>query len=195
MSPMDWWHLLEQNPSSAVLAHCTIKLFAITPNSMADEQTASIFSWINAPHHSHQKSDTIVKLAQLRSHYIRESGEKKPSNRPTVKFRNMKTTLFNDFKTGAASLNPGNGGNIESESESDSEDESDYESDVGESSATDLTFVPSDEITVGVEVELDLPVLRDLLADDGPADGEQAVTNLSPPLDTGSDGTIRWAFD
>ncbi|KAG5223278.1 organellar single-stranded DNA binding protein [Salix suchowensis] len=195
MSPMDWWHLLEQNPSSAVLAHCAIKLFAMTPNSMADEQTASVFSWINAPRCSHQKSDTIVKLAQLRSHYIRESGEKKPSNQPMVKFRDMKTTLFNDFKAGAASPNSGNGGNIESESESDSEDESDYESDVGESSATDRMFVPSDEITVGVEVELDLPVLRDLLADDGPADGEQAVTNLSPPLDTGSDGTIRWAFD
>ncbi len=46
----------------------------MTPNSMADERTASVFSWINAPRRSRQKSDTIVKVAQLRSHYIRERG-------------------------------------------------------------------------------------------------------------------------
>ncbi|KAF9494104.1 hypothetical protein BDN71DRAFT_1017609 [Pleurotus eryngii] len=47
-SIISWWCHLAQNPASAVLAHCAIRIYAMTPNSMADERTASVFTWLNS---------------------------------------------------------------------------------------------------------------------------------------------------
>ncbi|KAL0959189.1 hypothetical protein HGRIS_014470 [Hohenbuehelia grisea] len=94
-SVLSWWQQLAPNPGSAVLAHCAIRIYSMTPNSMADERTASVFTWLNSAKRSAMKGSTLVRLAQLRAHYRREN-EPKPSavNRPTVKFRDMSRTIF-----------------------------------------------------------------------------------------------------
>jgi hypothetical protein len=88
---MSWWQNLSQHPDAQILAVCTIsdllivscssfavkylaiKLFSMTPNSMADERTASTFSWFNSPYRSSQKPSTLVRFAQLRQHFLNES--------------------------------------------------------------------------------------------------------------------------
>ncbi|KAG9226002.1 hypothetical protein CCMSSC00406_0009099 [Pleurotus cornucopiae] len=116
----------------------------------------------------------------------------KPMNRPTVKFRDMKATLFEDPHTPHAqvALKPGN--DVDSATESDSEEdscESGTESDMGDY----LMSVPSDVITAGAEVDLDLPELRDLLVDDGPINREPRV--LEAPLQLDTNGAVIWSFN
>ncbi len=119
-------------------------------------------------------------------------------NQPTVKFRDMKATLFEDPQTPHAQVASKPSNAVDSAAESDSEEdpcESGTESDMGdsESGTDDLMSVPSDVITAGAEVDLDLPELRDLLADDGPINREPRV--LEAPLQLDTNGAVIWSFN
>ncbi|KDQ26011.1 hypothetical protein PLEOSDRAFT_1085310 [Pleurotus ostreatus PC15] len=111
----------------------------------------------------------------------------KPMNRPTVKFRDMKAALFKDLQTPCAQV-PSEPSNV-----MDSATESDSEEDSCVVRADDLMLVPSDVITAGVEINLDLPELRDLLVDNGPINREPRVPEAPLQLDT--NGTVIWSFN
>ncbi|KAH9913486.1 hypothetical protein B0H21DRAFT_857827 [Amylocystis lapponica] len=76
---LDWWRQLEKSPQADVLAPLAIKIFSVVPNSMADERTASTFTWINRPLRSRQHLDTMVSQTQIRQYY-RTAGKEKGSS-------------------------------------------------------------------------------------------------------------------
>ncbi|KAJ7571875.1 hypothetical protein C8J56DRAFT_1086552 [Mycena floridula] len=132
-----WWKRLTKNPDAKVLATLAVKLFAMTPNSMADERTASVFTWLNSARRSSQNFSTLVRTAQLRAHYLKGSSKKKPKNRPTVKFRDMTKTLRVDSDDDSEFEPP-------SDTDTDDSDYSEYDSEEEELTGDDAT--PSDEV-------------------------------------------------
>ncbi|KAH9936967.1 ribonuclease H-like domain-containing protein, partial [Amylocystis lapponica] len=68
-SPLDWWRNLEKNGQADIISILAIKLFSIMPNSMAEERTASTFTWLNRALRSRQHLDTIVAQTQIRQYY------------------------------------------------------------------------------------------------------------------------------
>ncbi|KAK7689268.1 hypothetical protein QCA50_007959 [Cerrena zonata] len=91
---------------------------------MAEEQTVSWFSWVNMALRTNQKVSTLVRLTQVRQHYLHEQGTKKIKYHPTVKFRDMRKTVesLRKKKTRGSEAGP------ESNSDSDSEGDSDTDS-------------------------------------------------------------------
>ena len=53
------------------LQHLAVKLFSIVPNSMADERTVSVFTWLNSRLRSAQSVGTLVEQTQIRQWHRR----------------------------------------------------------------------------------------------------------------------------
>ena len=50
-------------------------MFSVVPNSMADERNGSAMTKANGSDRNGLKPDTIVRLVQLRQHYLREDNK------------------------------------------------------------------------------------------------------------------------
>ncbi|GJE84361.1 hypothetical protein PsYK624_004370 [Phanerochaete sordida] len=95
--PQQWWDRLnvDQTPSNPAqpLAWLCSAMFALCPNSIADERTGSTFTWMNSYLRNRLEVPTLVRMTQLRSWVRHKPSEPKPISRPTVKFRDMKASL------------------------------------------------------------------------------------------------------
>ncbi|KAF8581806.1 hypothetical protein K439DRAFT_1513241 [Ramaria rubella] len=72
-----WWRTLSENPEADVLSFLAIKLYSICPNSMADERTASTFTWLNSAVRNRQLVKNIVNMVHIWQCYMREHKEGK----------------------------------------------------------------------------------------------------------------------
>ncbi|KAJ8515594.1 hypothetical protein ONZ45_g6996 [Pleurotus djamor] len=180
-----WWQAIKPHPHAQVLAHLAIILLSITPNSMADERTASVFSWLNTARRNRQKASTLVKLCQLRAHY-QNGGKLKATqgNRPTVKFRDLQSTILqkadipradrgqDESAQEGASVDDESDGSEEEEEQEVVDDADDDRSDVDALDDVQLVEVPGDHFSVD-DVDLDIAELRDVLASE-PMEGDSA---------------------
>ncbi|KAG2055260.1 hypothetical protein BDR06DRAFT_1007163 [Suillus hirtellus] len=92
----EWWSYLDKNCSNDAqpLARLAVQIFALIPNSMADEQTGSTFTWLNSPLHSQQQVKTLVRTVQIHSWYKHDPNAPPPNKKLTVKWRDMSSTIF-----------------------------------------------------------------------------------------------------
>ncbi|TBU55402.1 ribonuclease H-like domain-containing protein [Dichomitus squalens] len=67
---LEWWQNLESHAHARVLAMLAIKLYSIAINSMADERTASNFTWFNSSLRNRQQVGTLVDMIQVRQWYL-----------------------------------------------------------------------------------------------------------------------------
>ncbi|KII84265.1 hypothetical protein PLICRDRAFT_358654 [Plicaturopsis crispa FD-325 SS-3] len=185
-TPMAWWKALSDHPDARILAHLAIRLFAMTPNSMADERTASEFTWLNSARRSRQHGSTIVRMAQLRQHYKNEKSRAlKNKNIPTVRYRDLAELL----------------GPMAHSIDSDSEDEDDLDSDDDDSDELDsgddgsnLGDHAADATDADILSPLDLEAAG-IDARDGTAFDVSQQARLSAPelLDMLSDAPVKSA--
>ncbi|KAI0327039.1 hypothetical protein GY45DRAFT_1257848 [Cubamyces sp. BRFM 1775] len=71
---LQWWLDLGSHPHAQVLAMLAIKLYSIAVNSMADERTASNFTWFNSALRNRQEVRTLVNMIQVRQWYLQTVG-------------------------------------------------------------------------------------------------------------------------
>lgn len=67
--PYQWWERVSQtvpDNEAQPLAQLAINIFAIKPNSMDDERTASTFTWLNGPLRNQLRVATLTRLTRLR---------------------------------------------------------------------------------------------------------------------------------
>lgn len=95
-SAYEWWSYLDKDRSGDAqpLARLAVRIFALVPNSMADERTGSTFTWLNSPLRSRQQVKTLVRTVQIRSWYKHDPSAPPPKKKPTVKWRDMSSTIF-----------------------------------------------------------------------------------------------------
>jgi hypothetical protein len=87
--------------TTAVIQLVAIILFSTTPNSMADERTASVVTSINTPRANNQLVATIADQVQIKQWYAydEETHKKRQENRPTPRFSNLKQYRAVDYVT------------------------------------------------------------------------------------------------
>ncbi|KAI0634079.1 ribonuclease H-like domain-containing protein [Trametes polyzona] len=93
---MQWWRDIAEHPHAQILAMLAIKLYSIAVNSMADERTASNFTWFNTALRNHQNVGTLVNMIQIRQWYLNaeEFKERPPRTAPTVSWANIDKSLL-----------------------------------------------------------------------------------------------------
>ncbi|ESK83835.1 hypothetical protein Moror_13518 [Moniliophthora roreri MCA 2997] len=69
---IDWWRQYIGDNNVIILLHLAIKIFSICVNSMADERTASTFTWMNTDLCNRQTVDTMGSKAQIYKFYHTE---------------------------------------------------------------------------------------------------------------------------
>jgi hypothetical protein len=97
---------------NAATQHLARDMFALTPNSMADERTQSVFTWLNSALRNRMHVATVARYNTVRQWRMQDKLEvcsrptpnpasraetllfQKPIRIPTVKFRNMEETIF-----------------------------------------------------------------------------------------------------
>ncbi|KAJ7215069.1 ribonuclease H-like domain-containing protein, partial [Mycena pura] len=87
-----WWQTLVGHPLARFLAVTVLKLFSLTVNSMADERTNSMVTWMNSPLRGRQSVQTIqdmVQVGQFHRSQARAEAATKASYHPVVKFRKL----------------------------------------------------------------------------------------------------------
>ncbi|KAJ6597336.1 ribonuclease H-like domain-containing protein [Mycena sp. CBHHK59/15] len=105
--PLDWWRALEGTERGGILASWALKLYPAVPNSMADERTVSVVTWINSPLRNQVKVDTIFSFDHFRGWYRDEDKQKAMSAGtaktrkaarplPEVKFYNIERDIHSD---------------------------------------------------------------------------------------------------
>ncbi|KAI0739259.1 ribonuclease H-like domain-containing protein [Daedaleopsis nitida] len=93
--PFEWWKRLnEYIPQAQPLAHLARIVFAITPNSMADERTQSSYTWLNSYLGSRQSVPMVTRMIHIPNWVESKRGTTHPVQRPTVKFRDMSATIY-----------------------------------------------------------------------------------------------------
>ncbi|KAI0696513.1 hypothetical protein BC835DRAFT_1305576 [Cytidiella melzeri] len=95
-TPLSWWMRLTGREGSDLIAELAIKIFSVRPHSMADERTASVITWLNAPRRSQMLVSTLFAQAQ-------DTTQLKV---PVVKFYNLKRLLFSKRLDGSEGLLP-----------------------------------------------------------------------------------------
>ncbi|KAF7791186.1 hypothetical protein EIP86_002198 [Pleurotus ostreatoroseus] len=91
-TPRAWWEKFRGTANAGLLAAVAIKLYSISPHSMADERTMSVVTWLNSARRANMNISTIFAQAQVRA-YIRNQ---QPTNRkhlhstPTLAFYDVK---------------------------------------------------------------------------------------------------------
>ncbi|KAF8592947.1 hypothetical protein BDV93DRAFT_612399 [Ceratobasidium sp. AG-I] len=93
LTARDYWVKLLRHVDACILAYIAIKLFSIVPNSMAEERAVSNFTQLNTACRSRQNPRTIVQMTQIKQHHQRAKNESKTTVAPTVRFRDMSSTL------------------------------------------------------------------------------------------------------
>jgi len=91
-------------------------MFSVVPNSMVDEQTGSMFTWLNTHLRNHQQVKTLVRMVQIQkwykydtlvsvhcriviaSNYLTFIPGTTPKKKPTVKWRDMSSTIYGSKK-------------------------------------------------------------------------------------------------
>ncbi|OAX39633.1 hypothetical protein K503DRAFT_799488 [Rhizopogon vinicolor AM-OR11-026] len=90
-----YWRDFLDHDSADILAYFAVKFFEITVNSMADERTASTVTWLNSALRSSQKGSTIIGQVQIRQWALMDpERNKKPPQKPSVKFRDLDKALL-----------------------------------------------------------------------------------------------------
>jgi len=183
--------------------HFAVKIFDVTVNSMADERTASTMNWLNSALRSSLKSSTIVSQVQVRQWALMDPERtKRPPSKPTVKFRDLESTLFNvdldsngqkrkhDNSESQAEANP-----EPQDSNSDSEDNWLEESEDPEIERDPMYWSCDTRVLVGSEdAHLDAPRLLDLLSEK-PVEGASRTPQLQDStVPTPPGGPVQWAF-
>ncbi|KAK7687035.1 hypothetical protein QCA50_009535 [Cerrena zonata] len=163
-TPQTYWkHLRATCEDAQPLATLACMILDVMPNSMAEERTVSCFSWLNAPLRANQKVSTLVRLTQVRQHYLREQGTKRIKRHPTVKFRDMRKTM--ESLRGSEKSMHGSEADSESESESDAEGDSDTEDEAIESDEEETPDSGKLDCEADLGVDLTSLELHDHLSD------------------------------
>ncbi|KAL5529774.1 hypothetical protein ACEPAG_5761 [Sanghuangporus baumii] len=215
--PGEWWKRLDmdQTNDAQPLAKLARSLFEVLPNSMVDEHTASTMKWFNSRLRNRQHVHTLVRMVKIRQWY---SEEKLTSNpfRPTMRFRDMKETIFGTKRDNQEEKN-----NEEEIGETDEESIPKDEEDDSVGSDADENDTDEDETSndegLGKEmkdlatrpgvydlINVKSPILLDILADEECAPivskglekgkGKKAVSRVEvkgPDMDLGSEDLWR----
>ncbi|PVF95660.1 hypothetical protein CPB86DRAFT_787785 [Serendipita vermifera] len=93
---LKWWMSLEGHPEASCLAMLAIKIHSICPNTMADEQTMSTFTWLNSPIRNRHDLSAMVEMAQVQQYHGMEDKELKLEDRckPFVRWRDIDPVVF-----------------------------------------------------------------------------------------------------
>ncbi|KAI0683304.1 hypothetical protein BC835DRAFT_1311118 [Cytidiella melzeri] len=183
--PREWWERLNQDRSyiSQPIAQLATYLMGLTPNSMSDERTASYFTWQNSHLRGAQKVSTLVRMAQIKQFKKNQEPDARKIKRPTVKFRDLSSTLrlrqggdldlnvpVDGFQSEAGSVNRAEAD--DSEDEVDSNDDSDraggeenFDAWGARRTGQKYDHEPGDRFIAGDLANLQLHALRDLLSD------------------------------
>ncbi|KAG9110107.1 hypothetical protein FRC07_008235 [Ceratobasidium sp. 392] len=199
MLAYQWWKPLQENPSSKLLAYFALKLFSITPNSMADERTVSAFGWLNSALRSRQDVATIVRQTQIRQFYAWDK-EKHEAKRTRIRYRDIKYHRRSE----KAKLTSSNSSSSEHNTEpSDNSFQAEY-SETGDTwldeSDDDVPGVDFRPLEVNNLIDLDAPEVEDCLADKAPAELKNKYTAFEDSRKVATEVTDRgmteddWVF-
>ncbi|KAI0686783.1 hypothetical protein BC835DRAFT_1309388 [Cytidiella melzeri] len=177
----------EEGPRKQQLTDCEQQLatylMGLTPNSMSDERTASYFTWQNSHLRGAQKVSTLVRMAQIQQFKKNQVLDSHKVKRPTVKFRDLRSTLHvrQDRDPDLLEVRvEGEAGRAEADDSTASEDE--VESDEGGDRASEIEDFaewgaqsrrtrqkyddePGERFVVSDMANLQSHALRDLLSD------------------------------
>ncbi|EED78338.1 predicted protein [Postia placenta Mad-698-R] len=68
-NPFFWWVKMQQDDDAHILGALAIKLYSVVPNSMADERTMSMITWLNSACRSKQDVRTLQDYIKIRQWY------------------------------------------------------------------------------------------------------------------------------
>ncbi|KAG1826379.1 dynein heavy chain, N-terminal region 1-domain-containing protein [Suillus variegatus] len=180
----EWWSYLDKDRSGdaqplASNQRLAVRIFSLVPNSMADEQTGSTFTWLNSPLHSWQQAPP-------------------PKKKPTVKWRDMTSTIFSGKrKRGKGDNDDDNSENSDVDDDfadeapnepdmdnNDSELDVTDPDDIAEDGSKKVDSFDSESFDAASVINLDSRRLVDVLADKGLAPAAPRNTITLPPAST-----------
>ncbi|TFY51406.1 hypothetical protein EVJ58_g10585 [Rhodofomes roseus] len=183
-SVLQWWTTLRSVRAADILATLAIKLYAVVPNSMADERTASAFTWLNSVSRNRQQLSTMVSQTQIRQ-YFRARAKARPhaDPKPSVKFCEIDSRLRDDTSTMNKSTKrqtsaqfKANGASAEGDGDVDDGSMHPWLDEKPDHCGSAVLF------DIERYIDLDRPELLGFLSSD-PVDSEQGV-ELEPSLNT-----------
>ncbi|KAF7293507.1 DUF659 family protein [Mycena indigotica] len=190
-----WWEILFRHPLARFLALCVLKMFSITANSMADERTNSMVTWMNSP------LRRAVSPGRQRA--------ANPTFHPTVKFRKLDSGRISAVQALDRSAMDDEAEELEEDSEDgpdgdESESESGSEEDGDDEEITPEVEMDSDDeessrllkFVVDRAMNLASRGLRDLLTPEQLAPEVGAGSSSGIPIPDGSKtkvSSIDWA--
>ncbi|KAH9921065.1 hypothetical protein B0H21DRAFT_767143 [Amylocystis lapponica] len=154
-----------------------IKLYSVAINSMADERTASNFTWFNSAVRNRQEVKTLVDMIQVRQWYLNQ-GSDKPKTHPTVRWADLDKII--NGRTTAAESKDSKDTEI---SEDEDEDEDDEEIDIE----------PQREFVTEGEVDLLSESLLNMLIDE-PVDAPQSTAAVDTSVAEPVTSAVDWNF-
>ncbi|KAL5489773.1 hypothetical protein ACEPAI_4605 [Sanghuangporus weigelae] len=170
----EWWKNLDKDQlnDAQPLAKLARAIFEVLPNSMVDERMASTMKWYNSRLRSRQRVATLVRMTKVRQWYRDNTKGTARPFRPTVRFRDMKETVFganhinkkdkdaeSEDRISETEEDANEDGDDEDNSEDDcGEDETDNNESRGKFSDTKLELEDT--------IDINSPILLDPLADE-----------------------------
>ncbi|KAG1793722.1 uncharacterized protein HD556DRAFT_1308549 [Suillus plorans] len=180
----EWWSYLDKDRSGdaqplASNQRLAVRIFSLVPNSMADERTGSTFTWLNSPLRSRQQAPP-------------------PKKKPTVKWRDMTSTIFSGkHKRGKGDNDDDNSENsdVDDDFADEAPNEPDMDNDDSELDVTDPDDIAEDgskkvdsfdgeSFDAASVINLDSRRLVDVLADKDLAPAAPRNTITLPPAST-----------
>ncbi|KAF7768644.1 hypothetical protein Agabi119p4_7887 [Agaricus bisporus var. burnettii] len=99
--PLLWWSALCKNELSQVLPILAIKILSVRVNSMEEERTGSVFTWLSPPLRSRISIDMMGAITRVRRHFKEESKLNSPSlRRPKLHFYEFRNRFMDDTQKG-----------------------------------------------------------------------------------------------
>ncbi|KAL0068725.1 hypothetical protein AAF712_004054 [Marasmius tenuissimus] len=68
-SPQEWWERIHSAEPKEILPVIALKIYALRPNSMAEERTVSNFTWITPPVRNRMSVATMSHMTTVRQYY------------------------------------------------------------------------------------------------------------------------------
>ncbi|KAJ8089205.1 hypothetical protein PM082_014453 [Marasmius tenuissimus] len=89
-SPQEWWSRVQAAEPEEILPAVALKIYALRPNSMAEERTVSNFTWITPPVRNRMSIATMSDMTTVRQYYKANDIVTRKSNpQPILKYHQI----------------------------------------------------------------------------------------------------------
>ncbi|KAF7760558.1 hypothetical protein Agabi119p4_11234 [Agaricus bisporus var. burnettii] len=120
LGPLLWWSALCNNELSQILPILAIKVLSVRINSMEEERTGSVFTWLSPPLRSRISVDMMGAITRVRRHFKEVTKPHSPSmKRPKIYFYDFHSRFMDDTEAGEVQGSSGIGGTAEKDKYSD----------------------------------------------------------------------------